>query len=385
MNDEWVPTEPNANRNRRLKRIWRVIPALILVILIVVILVLAYTIMGEKKRLNDEKAAERHDEPPPVNIVVQSIMPETIHDRVNLPGVVEPWVRLQLLSEISGKVVKVSVKEGESVVKGDVLVQIDSRDYKIALDSASASYELAKSDLKRARILFKRELITPAEIDNAETKVTTLKADMDNAKLQLERCTITAPMSGVVNRLDAEVGLLLSVADPVAEILQIDRVKVAVGIPESDVSAVRELAHIDLTIEALNGKKFVGEKLFLASSPDTLAHLYRLELAVDNRGGEILPGMFARADILKKKMTNSVVIPLYAVISRRDERFAYVAEKGEAKIKGVELGILDGWRVQVLKGLKPGDQVIVVGQRDVDDGQKVNVINTVMNSRELAR
>ncbi len=329
--------------------------------------------------------AERHQGPPPVNIVIQKIVPETIHDRVNLPGIVEPWVRLELLSEIHGRVVAVPVKDGDTVKQGDVLVRVDARDYEIALDSARAEYELAVSDLNRARILFKRELITPAGIDIVETKVMTLKAAVKNAELQLERCTITAPISGVINRLDAKIGLLLTLTDPVAEILQIDRIKVSIGIPESDVSAVRKLSRVNLTIEALGGKTFSGEKYFLASSPDTLAHLYRMDLALDNRTGEILPGMFVRAGIIKSKSTDSVAIPLYAVISRRDESFVYVEEESKAKIRSVKLGILDGWRVQILKGLKTGDRVIVVGHRDVDDGQKINVLSTTTDSRELAR
>ena len=385
MNDEWVRIEPKKIRNKSLKWIWKVIPTLFLALFIVVIGWLFLKIIDESSRLEAEKMAERRQEPPPVNIVIQKVVPEIIHDRVNLPGIVEPWVRLQLLSEIRGRVVEVMVREGDNVEQGDVLVRLDSRDYQIGLDSAHAEYELAMADLNRARILFKRELITPAEIDIVGTKVMTLKAAVENAALQLERCTIIAPISGVINKLDAKVGLLLTVSDPVGELLQIDRVKVAIGIPESDVSAVRKLSHVNLTIEALGGKKFSGEKYFLSSSPDTLAHLYRMELALDNRIGEVLPGMFTRAEIVKSKLTKSIVIPLYSVITRRDERFVYVEAEGKAKIKSVELGILDGWRVQVIKGLKPGDRVIVVGHRDVDDGQKIKVLSAITNSRELTR
>ena len=100
MTDEWVRSEPKTIRNKSLKWIWKVIPTLFLVLFIVVIGWLGLNIIDESNRLEAEKMAERRQEPPPVNIVIQKVVPETIHDRVNLPGIVEPWVRLELLSEI---------------------------------------------------------------------------------------------------------------------------------------------------------------------------------------------------------------------------------------------------------------------------------------------
>ncbi|MCP3678595.1 MAG: hypothetical protein GY721_13735, partial [Deltaproteobacteria bacterium] len=141
---------------------------------------------------------------------------------------------------------------------------------------------------------------------------------------------------------------------------------------------------IDLTIDALGGKTVTGERYFLASSPDTTARLYRFELAVDNRDGEILPGMFARAEVVKSEVTDAIVIPLYAVITRRDDRFVYIEEGGKAAIRRVDVGILDGWCIEVLSGLRVGEQVIVVGHRSIEEGQEVNVARAVTDPRELA-
>ncbi len=117
-----------------MKWIWKVTPTLFLALFIIVIIWLGFKISDESNRLETEKMAERHQEVPPVNIVIQKVVPEITHDRVNLPGIVEPWVRLDLLSEIRGRVVAVLVKDGDTVKEGDVLVRVDSRDYEIALD-----------------------------------------------------------------------------------------------------------------------------------------------------------------------------------------------------------------------------------------------------------
>jgi len=376
---------PRTARGRWVKRIWGVLPALLLTVFMVMIVGMSVKIKGKAERLKGEKVAELHRERSAVNVIVYEVVPVTIQDKVSLPGVVEPWIRLQLLSEIRGRVVEVRVKEGNRVEKGDVIVRIDSRDYQIVLDSARASHTLAVANRERARKLFEKERIPKAELDNVETEAIVLESKMKDAELQLERCTITSPISGVVNRLDAKVGLLMNVSTPVAEILQVDRLKVAVGIPESDVSAVRSLSQVDLVVDALDGKVVSGGKYFLASSPDDVAHLYRLELEVDNSAGEILPGMFVRANVVKKEMPDSITIPLYAVISKNEDRLVYVEKEGNARACKVKLGILDGWRVQIVSGLKPGDRVIVVGHRDVNDGQGVKVVQSITDLEELVK
>ena len=385
MENEELDIEPKTARGRWVKRVWGNLPALILIVLVLLIISLAVKIKGDAQRLEAEKLAEVRLKGQAVNVVVQELVPSTIRDRLSLPGIVEPWVRLELMAEVYGKVVEVSRKEGEQVQVGDVLLRIDSRDYENALDSARASYKLAAANLERAESLFRDELISRSDMESVAAEVVSLRAAMETARLQLERCTITAPLSGVINRLDAKVGLLLNISDPVAELLKIDRVKVAVGIPESDVNEVRALSHVKVTIDALGGRTVTGEKYFLASAPETVARLYRLELALDNKGEEILPGMFARAEVVKREVSDTLVIPLYAMITRSDNRFVYVEEGGKAVARVVTPGILDGWRVQIVDGLAPGERVIVVGHRSVEEGQAVNVSRTVTDPAELAR
>jgi membrane fusion protein (multidrug efflux system) len=102
--------------------------------------------------------------------------------------------------------------------------------------------------------------------------------------------------------------------------------------------------------------------------------LYNLELAIDNPDGMLFPGMFVRAEIVKLEAGASLSVPLYTVITRNGQQFVYVEEDGTAKRRPVELGILEDWRVQVKKGLSAGDRVIVEGHRNVEEGQKVNIV-----------
>jgi membrane fusion protein (multidrug efflux system) len=364
------------------KRMSAVLSLLFLFVLIGVIIGLSGTIKAEKQRITYEKIGAISTERAPVNVVLLDVAPTTIYDRINLPGVIEPWEKLSVLAKIHGTVVKVEVNEGETVTKGQVIARIDPDDFLIAVDSARATYELATAQHKRLASLFDEGIVPEAEIEKLEAQVKTSKASLENAELMFSRCTITAPISGVIRRLDATEGLLLNVSDPVAEILQVDKVKAVVGIPESDVALVRDIKDVTLTIQALDNKEIVGRHHFLASSPENDARLYRLELAIDNEDNLIMPGMFFRAQLVKRVITDAVAVPLFTVIKREDQQFVFVEEDGVAKKLPVELGIMEDWRVQITKGLSPGSRVVVEGHRDIDHGNKLKTVRVIDDPRE---
>ncbi len=375
--------ESSKIKNRVVRRIWKILPALSLILLIIVIVVMAARISSESKRIEAEKLATLHKERPPINVVVLEIMPSSMYDRIDLPAQVEPWVELKIMSEVSGRTVKVSAKEGSHIKKGDLIAQLDSRDYENQLASEKAEYELAKLDLERSETLYKEQLITKAQFDQAIAKINTIEASVRNAELKVERAAIRAPISGLVNHLDVKEGLFMDAHDPVGIILDNSRVKVTVGIPEADVNEIKELSHFDVKIEALGNRTLKGRKHFLSQSPESFAHLYQLEIEVDNSNGAILPGMFARVNIVKREVKDSFSVPLYSVISRNDEHYIYVEKDGTAHVRMVETGILEGWKIEIEKGLSKGDRVIVVGHRNVDEGQAVNVVRTVSDPEDL--
>jgi membrane fusion protein (multidrug efflux system) len=367
------------------KTFLRFLPVLIVVLLILVTIVLAGKVKDEQKRLQAEKSNAVSKERPPANVVVQEMVPGQLRERLNLPGIVEEWERLDILAEVRGMIKAVKVEEGQRVKKGDVVALIDSRDYKNTLNRIRASYNLALANQQRLSQLHEQGIVPQAEFDKAEAEVEALAAELEIAKLQLERCRITAPITGVINDLPAKEGLYLSVGDPLATIFEIDRLKVIVGIPEADVDAVRKIDSFEMIIEALGNKKIVAAPDFLAIAPDSMAQVYRLELAVDNKDGALLPGMFARVEIVKHEFDNALSIPLYAVISRNNKHYIILEQDSTAEMREIELGILDGWQIQITKGLKPGEQVIVVGHRNVDQGQKLNVVKKITDPAEITR
>lgn len=376
-------SSPRSARAKTVLFIWNNLPRFLLLAMIVLIGLLFVSISKKNEIIAAAKTSEVKPEKPAINVVTLTLSPATIHDRINLPGSIEPWTRLRLMSKIGGTVTEVLLREGDRVKKGDVLARIEATDYKIALDRAEAAYRLAKSEYLRDKSIYEKGVIPTSALEAKKTTMQTARADYENAKLLYSRTTVTSPMNGIIRRMDAKIGLQLSPGDPIAKILEIDRVKGVVGIPESDVTAVRRLNTINITVQALGNRQISAKVHFLSPSPETIARLYNLELEIDNRDGEILPGMFIRADIVKKTVEGAIVVPFYSVISRNNEQFVYTEEDGIARKHTVQLGIMEKWMVRITKGLKPGDRLIVEGHRDVEDGQKIKVVQTVSRLEEL--
>lgn len=356
---------------------WNNLPRFVLLVMITLIIVLFMTVSDKKSEIQAEQAAAIKNERPPVNTVVMEVTPGAISNKINLPGSIEPWTRLELISKIAGSIEEVLVQEGDSVKEGDIIAKIESDDYRIALDRATAAYKLAKADFERDKSVYAKGAIPTAELDARETNMQTAKADLDNATLLLSRCTIKAPINGVIRSLDAKVGLYLGIGDPIGRILQIDKVKAVIGIPESDITAVRNLPTVDLTIQALDNLQIVGKNYFVSSSPETAARLYRIELEIDNPDHHILPGMFVRANIIKQSREDALSIPFYSIISRNDEQYVFIERDGVVRKQPVQTGIMEQWMVEITDGLQSGDRIVVEGHRDVENDQKVNVVKVV--------
>lgn len=384
MSEQSQESQPAKESRPLLKRIWGFLPTLVVILLVGVIFLLSGRIQSEGEVIKERNANSLRTERTPTNVITMEIAPAPLRERLSLPGTVKPWKSLNVVAEVNGKIVEKKVSEGQRVQKGDILARIDERDYKNALASSRASYQLAQASRKRLEKLYREKVSTQSQVDDSIAKAKTSQAAMDNAALALERCAIRAPFDGVVNRFHIEDGQYLAIGDPVVEVLQIDRVKIEVGIPESDVDKVRRLEHFSVKIDALGGHRFPGTRHYLYKNSDNFARLYNLEIAVDNPDGVILPDMFTRVEIVKTEVTNGLGVPLYTLINRKGIDALYVVTDGVARLTPVETGIQDGWQVEISKGIKPGDQVVVVGQRQIDDGQAVNVTRTIRDIGDLA-
>ncbi|MCI5148452.1 MAG: biotin/lipoyl-binding protein, partial [Candidatus Electrothrix sp. MAN1_4] len=135
------------------KIVWFLLKSLPGLFFILILLVAAFLI---QERVDAQKAARKEElknstavEVPPTNVVALELNPTTLHDKISLPGLIEPWTNLALMSKVGGTIEELAVQEGDYVQKGQLIARLESKDYRIALDSAQAAYALAQADYSR--------------------------------------------------------------------------------------------------------------------------------------------------------------------------------------------------------------------------------------------
>ena len=368
-----------------LQFVWSATPWLIVALIVAFVITMGSRIKEKKAHLEEAKKAAIKQEVPAVRIITLTLTPRRLVDKINLPAQIDPYEEVWVKAEVPGQVIEVLVKEGQMVKKGQVLMKLDDRDYRTRLARIEANYKLAKLNHERTKTLVKKKIAAPTKLDEIEAQLKDLTAQLNEATVALSRTSITTPLSSFLNEISAKMGDYIGVGDPVAQILEIDTVKVTVGVPESDVAAIFDLHEADIIIEALGKRRVKGNKIFLSRKPRTLSRLFDLELSVPNPDGRILPSMFARVELVKHVYEDAVALPLYAIITQEDERFVFIEKEGRVEKRRVTLGTLIGWQAHITSGLKAGERVVVVGHRLLDDGQAVEVIKNVSNPSEILK
>jgi len=370
-------------KSKILRLMWGLLPWAIVLCIGVFIFSLYQDIQTERSKLEKARQEAIKTDTPSARVITLSALPKRLEDKIKLPGYVEPAEDLWVKSEVSGQVVQILAKEGTHVKQGQVIAQVDDRDYRSRLARIEANLKLANLEYERIYSLDKKKITAANRLDEIEARLTDVSAQRDEATLALSRTRILAPIEGLVNEIIAKQGNFLGVGDPVAQILRVSDVKVTVGIPESDVASFFDLKEATVIIDALKKRRVKGKKVFLSRQPRNLARLFDLELEIPNTDGHILPGMFASVELIRAVYEKALVIPLYAVINLGDEQFVYIEKDGSAKKVPVDVGQLVDWQVHITSGVSANDKVIVVGHRLLSDGQPIEVIKNVSDVQEI--
>ena len=268
-----------------------------------------------------------------------------------------------------------TVGEGQSVRKGQLLAVIDETQAKNALATTKATLDQALDAQQRMKQLHDNQSLPDMKWVEVESKVAQAQAAYDIAKKNLEDCRIYAPVSGVVGTKIMGVGETVLPTEPVLTILSIDRVKVRVAIPEREISSITAGTATTISVDALQDETFQGGRIEKGVSADPMTHTYDIRILVPNPGHKLLPGMVARIQIKNEKLkikNEGLTLPVKAVQQSTDKSlFVWVAREGKAHRQTVTIGQTVGNRVVIESGLKENAPVIVEGYQKLGEGTPV--------------
>ncbi|MFA5516395.1 MAG: efflux RND transporter periplasmic adaptor subunit [Desulfuromonadales bacterium] len=339
---------------------------------LLLLLLLLLTACGEKSQA--ENAETKAPAEKVTVVVVEPVVLADLQETFTLPGSLEAWEDLTLAAEVAGPVRWIGVREGDRVRRGEPLLRIDPETAEANLARARAEFAVREKQLQRLEKLLEQKFVSQQEYDEARKAFDIAHADLARARLALEKSTLLSPVDGVVDLLLIDRGEYVAEGAPVAVLVQVDRLKALVEVPEKDVSWLRSGQTVDVLPAAIAGpagKVREGKILHLAYKADPLTRTYLAKIEVRNPAGDLRPGMILRARFLRRELTQAIAIPLYAVVERGGERIVFVEVQGIAQRRPVRTGAVLGDRVVIEEGLRPGDRLLVQGQQLVTDGTKI--------------
>ncbi|MEW6271007.1 MAG: efflux RND transporter periplasmic adaptor subunit [Thermodesulfobacteriota bacterium] len=296
---------------------------------------------------------------------------------------------------VPGRIERYFIEEGQSVRKGDPLVQLDDRDYRAAVERARASLELARAnaqladaELRRGRELRKSGVISEQEFDVLENKadvarasIAQLEADLDAARVSLEYTTLRAPTDGVVLAKLKEVGEIavpggFAGSGDLVRIANLSDMRAEVDVNEADLERVRMGGRARVTPDAYPDRHYEARVVKLYPQVDRQKGTLKIEVKILEPDDKLLPDMSTRVTFLAEppppgeQAEKAVLVPASALHRDNDGSYVWVVSEGRVKRADVETAGDVGDRVRVASGLV-GGEAVVVGDASLSEGQRV--------------
>ena len=286
-----------------------------------------------------------------------------------------PEAEADVVTKTSGVVLKINVEEGDHVVAGQVLAQLDSDRQRLAVKQSEANLNKLENDFKRQQELIGRKLISQDVFDRSRYDLDTQRAAYDIAKLELSYTEIRAPIGGVVSKRMVKVGNLIQLNQPLFKIDDFDPLEAMINVPEREMRLIAADQPVQMLVDALPDAVFTGEVARVSPVVDATTGTFRVVAQFKDASGQLRSGMFGRVRIIYDQRADVLVVPRSALVGDDKDASVFVVEDDTAKRRKVRLGYADGGKVEVTEGIKDGEQVVTLGQAALRDGAKVQVIN----------
>lgn len=314
-----------------------------------------------------------------INVEVRPISTETFTEEIRLTAVAMANQDVMLEAEESGTIRTLYVDRGQAVQEGAPIAKIDDRILSAQVAQAKAAADLAQQTWDRRKRLWEEDRVG-SEIAYLEAK---FAAEQTAAALRaleerLANTVIRAPFAGIFDERHVDVGTGVSPGETIGRVVDLNPIKIAAGVPERYASDVRVGSPAELTFEALDGRSYSASVRYVSATVDPQNRTFGIELEVANPGREIKPQMVANLAVQRQRLEEVIVVPQDALVRVQDGFVVYVVVERDgaqvAEARPVKLGASRRNLVVIEDGVSVGERLIVVGQRSVADGDRVNLV-----------
>jgi multidrug efflux system membrane fusion protein len=328
-----------------------------------------------------------------VSVAVAKVQQQDVPVYLTGLGSVTAFNTANIKSRVDGQIMRVEVKEGQTVNQGQLLILVDPRPFQVQLEQAQAQLFKDEASLRDAKLNLERytSLIPSgsiaqqqvdtqkATVDQLDGTVRTDQAQINNAKLQLVYCNITAPFAGRVGLRQVDPGNIVHASDttPMLILTQLQPIAVIFTLPEDQLPTVAQhMKNTTLPVDAYSRddqtKLATGKLLTIDNEIDQTTGTAKLKAVFDNRDNQLWPNQFVNANLLLETRKNSTVLPTAAILRGPQGAFVYAAKPDNSvEARNVTISLTQGNTTVITSGVSPGDTVVTDGQDKLQTGSKI--------------
>jgi multidrug efflux system membrane fusion protein len=342
----------------------------------------------------DSKQQQAHAAAPrPVSVSIAAVQKQNMPVYLSGLGSVTAFNTANIKSRVDGQIMQVAAREGQTVKQGQLLIEIDSRPFQVQLEQAQAQLSRDQAQLGDAKLNLERDTalipsgsIAQQQVDTQRALVHQLQgtvnndqALIDNAKLQIAYCHITAPFTGRIGLRQVDPGNIVHASDtnPMLVLTQLDPIAVIFTLPEDVLPSVAQhMKKATLEVDAFSRddqtKLATGKLLTIDNQIDQTTGTAKLKAVFDNKDSQLWPNQFVNANLLLETRKNSTVLPTAAILRGPQGTFVYAVKPDKTvEARQVTVSLTQGNTTAVTSGLNPGDMVVTDGQDKLQTGSAV--------------
>jgi len=342
---------------------------------------------------SNAKAAEKKKEAPPLEFAARDMVqlaPRVLSTDLLLPGTVQAVSQATVRSKVSAEVRMVSVREGDRVRAGQVVVEFDTAHLKMQLAERQATLESARAQLaqnERTRQvnaqLVKQNFISQSAFDTADAAyqaqaaaAAAAEAQLEQTKLMLSDAIVRAPISGLVSKRHVQPGEKVAFDTPLMSIVDLAQLEVQAQAAVSDITQVATGARAEVEIEGLGDRIFPGRVDRINPSAEPGSRTINVYVALTNDNSLLKAGMFARVRLRVQRDKEVASLPISAIQNDAGQSIVWIIEDGKIAKRIVTLGRRDerAQLVEIVNGIQPTDRVIATKFDNLRDGLAAKII-----------
>ncbi len=307
----------------------------------------------------------------PTSVRIAILKTERLADRITSVGTVLPNERVDMRSEISGRIREIHFKEGGRVAKGELLVKIDDSELRAQLARVESQLTIAEKESARLEDLYKQKVASQREYDTATNNLGVAQAERDLILAQLRKTDIRAPFAGMVGLRSVSEGGYVTPTSPITTLMDDDPVKVDFTVPERFAASVKKGDVVRFTVEG-STREFEATVYALESIIDAATRTMGVRATSSNTEGALVPGAFAEVSVLMPER-EAVTVPSFALVPEMRGQRVFLLRGGKAESVSVTTGLRTEDRVEITAGVAAGDTLITSGILQLKPGAPVTV------------